>query len=275
MKQNSSGRRFAGVAAMLLLATLMPWQPAAAQNPTNLVLAERVAQVTITPQVADVGVPRTIQISGVWPGCSPVGARVIESGRLAPTTRVVQMILPQTLMPCPAAFLPYTASATFTPTSRGIDRLLIHNVDGEYLGESLLDTRAPDDRRSAYNITGMWYDPASNGSGLTFVHSRNAARDNTVFGTWYVYDSTGLPRWYTIQDTEWKEQGTVLEGTMYETRAFGNCPITFVACPTALGLAITAGRARVTLTGTASARVEALSPSGAVVFTSNVIRAEI
>jgi hypothetical protein len=125
--------------------------------------------------VADVGVPRTIQIAGVWPGCSPVGARVIESGRLAPTTRVVQMILPQTLMPCPAAFLPYTASATFTPTSRGIDRLLIHNVDGEYLGESLLDTRAPDDRRSAYNITGMWYDPASNGSGLTFVHSRNAA----------------------------------------------------------------------------------------------------
>ncbi len=261
------------VIALIGLASLA--LSAQAQSPGSLVLGERVAKVEVTPAVADVGVERTITISGIWPGCVPVGAQLIDDGRTSPTTRLVRMNLPLTLVACPAAYLPYTVTTKYTPKSRGIDRLLIQNTDGEYLGEGLLDTRAPDNNRSAYNITGMWYDPASNGSGLTFVHSRADSSNNAVFGTWYVYDSSGMPRWYTIQNAEWKSGGLVLEGTMYETRASASCPIVFLACPAPLSQALVAGRARFTITGTGSAKAEALNASGAVVFTSNLIRAEI
>ncbi len=261
------------VVALICLASVA--LSAQAQSPGSLVLGERVAKVEVTPAVADVGVERTITISGIWPGCVPVGAQLIDNGRASPATRIVRLNLPLTLVACPAAYLSYNVTAKYTPKSRGIDRLLIQNVDGEYLAEGLLDTRAPDNNRSAYNITGMWYDLASTGSGLTFVHSRAAGGDNLVFGTWYVYDGGGLPRWYTIQNTEWKSGGLVLEGTMYETRANVSCPIVFLACPAPLSQALAVGRARFTITGTGSARAEALSDSGAVIFTSNLIRAEI
>jgi hypothetical protein len=233
---------------------------------------ERVSQVTVTPAVADAGVAREIKITGAWPGCVPVGATLADGGAVRPSALVVRLILPQTFAPC-AAYLPYTVTATYTPVSRGITRLLVLNADSEYLGEGLLDTRTPDDNRSAFNITGMWYDQQTNGSGLTFVHSR--VNDNAVFGTWYVYDGSGKPLWYTIQDAVWKSQGRVMEGTLYQTSAIANCPAPFTACPARIGLLATVARARITLTGATSARVEALTSDGAVIFTSNVIRAEI
>lgn len=239
---------------------------------------ERVSQITVTPEVADAGIARAIKISGNWMGCVPVAAAVTPAMVFAPGTRVARLIFPQTLAPCAAVIAPYTVTATYTPAARGIEKLLVLNVDGDYLGEAWVDTRAPGDDRSAFNITGMWYDPQSNGSGLTFMHSR--VNDNAVFGTWYVYDSTGKPRWYTIQDTVWKSQGRVMEGVLIQTLGAGSagCPPPLTACPSeqfALRLVVGVGRARITLTGPASALVEALAPGGAVTFSSNVIRAEI
>ena len=270
--------RFFGLVKIMVALT---WVTASALSSTArvhaqafpLIVPERVSQITVTPAVADAGVARAIKVSGMWPGCVPVGATVTSVVSFPPATRVVRLILPQTLAPCQAAFVPYTVTATYTPTVRGIVKLLVLNVDGEYLGEGLLDTRAPDDHRSAFNITGMWYDPKSNGSGLTFVHSR--VTDNAVFGTWYVYDGSGKPRWYTIQNTEWTAQGRVMEGSLYETSAVASCPAPFTACPARIGLLVTIGRARVTITGDTSARVEALTTGGTVIFSSDVIRAEI
>lgn len=255
-----------------VLAWALSMVPAPAQDPATALLLtpERVSQVTVTPAVADAGVPREIRIAGTWPGCPPVGAGINSAAAAGP--RVVQLVLPQTFAPC-AAFLAYSVAFTYTPQARGIDKLLVVGADGDFLGEGLLDTRAPADNRSAFNITGMWYDPQSNGSGLTFVHSRLA--DNKVFGTWYVYDSAGKPRWYTIQDTEWKAQGRVLEGTMYWASATGNCPAPFTACPALLGSHGVIGRARVTITGNDAALVEALTTDGFVLFSSSVIRAAI
>ena len=249
----------------------------ASAQPTTLLFPERVSQITVTPITAAPGVAREIRISGHWPGCPPVGVTFGGTSQ-GVTTRVLRMLLPATLLACPAAFLPYSVTTTLIPTARGIDKLLVLNVDGEYLGETLIDTRAPADDRSGFNITGMWYDPQSNGSGLTFVHSR--VNDNAVFGTWYVYDSSGKPRWYTIQNATWKSQGRVLEGVMYQTLApvRASCPAPLTACPAeviSLLLVVGVGRARVTLTGPDRALVEALAPDGAVVFSSNVIRAEI
>ena len=250
--------------------------PAQAQQAPTLIAPERVSEVRVTPVVADAGVAREIKISGKWPGCVPAGATLTAAVTIQPGTRVVQLILPQTLLPCPASYVSYSVSATYTPTVRGIVKLLVLNNDGEYLGEGVVDTRSPDDPHSAFNITGMWYDPLSNGSGLTFVHSR--VTDNAVFGTWYVYDATGKPRWYTIQNAEWKSPGRVMEGWLYETAALASsCPPPFTACPARSGpmSLLTVGRARVTLTGANTARVEALNIDGTVIFASDVIRADI
>jgi hypothetical protein len=249
-------------------------QPAAqAQGMTpSQVVAERVAKITVTPVVADIGVAREITISGTWNGCVPAGARSIYSATPPSLTIVAQLVLPMTFAPC-AAFLPYTVTTTFTPTARGRHRLLVTNVDGELLGETLLDARAPDDHSSAFNITGMWYDPASNGSGLTFIHSR--LNDNAVFGTWYLYDSGGSARWYSIQNAQWKSQGRVLEGLLYSTSAIASCPTAFPGCPAQVGIASVVGRARVTIIDAGRMRVEALSSDGAVIFASDTVRAEI
>ncbi len=265
-------RHAAAMAAALLL---MAAAGAQAQTTSpSLILPERVARITISPAVADIGVAREITISGVWSGCVPGGARIASgNGEEARRSVVAQLILPMTLLPCPAAYLPYTVTTVYTPTVRGSHRLLVINVDGEVLAESVIDTRASDDNRSAFNISGLWYDPASNGSGLTFVHSRSS--DNMVFGTWYVYDATGKPRWYTIQNAAWEARGRRLVGSLYATTAPANCPITFTACPAALGQISLVGRVRVTINDTNSIRVEALSTDGAVIFASDAIRAEI
>jgi hypothetical protein len=242
-------------------------------TPNPPIFLERVSQVTVTPVVADIGVARAIKVSGQWGGCVPVGATVTSAVAGSPGTRVVRLILPQTLLPCPAAYVAYSVTATYTPAARGIETMLVLNTDGEYLAETLVDTRAPGDHRSAFNITGMWYDPLSNGSGLTFVHSH--ITDNTVFGTWYVYDASGKPRWYAIQDTVWIAQGRVMEGALYQTAAVASCPAPFTACPARIGQLGIVGRVRVTLTGPDSAHVEALTAGGAIIFASDIIRAAI
>lgn len=251
-----------------------------AQSAPTIVAPERVSEVTVTPVVADAGVARTIKISGKWPSCAPVGATVTSAAAFQSGTRVVRLILPQTFLPCPAPYIPYSVTASYTPAARGIEKLLVLNADGEYLGEGLVDTRAPNDDRSAFNITGMWYDPQSNGSGLTFVHS--LVNDNAVFGTWYLYDTSGKPTWYTIQNAVWTTQGRVMEGALYESRqgtAAAICPPPFTACPPNYVPRIlvfsTFGRVRLTLTGAGAAHVEALSFSGTVMFASDIIRADI
>ena len=163
-----------------LLAAVLAAAPVRAQESVALLTPERVSEVTVTPAVADIGVPRQIRIAGTWPGCPPVNAGINSNAAQSAGSKVVQLVLPLTFAPC-AAFLTYSVSFTYTPQARGIDKLLVVGADGDYLAEGLLDTRAPTDDRSAFNITGMWYDPQSNGSGLTFVHSRIA--DNKVFGT--------------------------------------------------------------------------------------------
>lgn len=259
---------------VLLTMSVVMVCPAGAQVPMPpQLIPDRVSQIVVTPVVADTRVPREIKISGYWPGCVPVDAVLPGGGIVQQSTLTVRLVLPQTLVACPAAFLPYTVTVKYTPTLRGTNRILVLNIDGEYLGEGLIDTRAPDDQRPAFNITGSWFDPQSNGSGLTFVHSR--VNDSAVFGTWYVYDATGKPRWYTIQNVEWKSQGRVMEGTLYQTSAVANCPPPFTACPVRFSVLTTVGRARLTITGDNSARVEALNSDGAVIFSSNVVRQEI
>ncbi|HEX4858495.1 MAG TPA: hypothetical protein VFV17_05715, partial [Usitatibacteraceae bacterium] len=116
-----------------------------------------------------------------------------------------------------------------------------------------------------------WYEPSTNGSGLTFVQSAQVA--DLVFGTWYVYSADGGSRWYTIQNTAWRSQGSVLEGDLYETRAAGtSCPAPLESCPVPFSALAIIGRARFTLSDEHNGRIEALTALGSTLFASNITR---
>lgn len=271
-----SRRTFASVvfaAQTVLTAPFMLNAPAIAQQ-APLPIARNTATVTVTPAVADAGTLREIRVSGNWVnGCAPSTSSAAFQTVGGQSTVTVELRLPQTLVACTQAITPYSQSVTITPSVRGRVRVVVVTDTGQYLGEGSIDVRQPGDDRSRYNVTGLWYDPSTNGSGLTFIHS--STNDNAVFGTWYVYGADGVARWFTIQTTRWTLQGEVLEGDLYETRAAGISCAPLQACPARYSSATIIGRARMAMINANTARIEAISPGGqggAVLFASNLQR---
>ncbi|MBL8522013.1 MAG: hypothetical protein JNK75_15250 [Betaproteobacteria bacterium] len=254
----------------LLCAVALLQGQARAQS-AELTFARNSAAVNVQPATADIGVARTIQVSGHWiNGCAPVSARATQFPVNGVPVVTLELQEPLTLIACTQAITPYTLSASFTPVARGRLRIVVVSSSGQFLGEGLLDVRQAGDMHSRHDVTGVWYDPTTNGSGLTFIHSRTT--DSLVFGTWYVYGTDGVARWFTIQSTRWLSQGNVLEGDLYETRAGpASCP-PLSACPVPFSSVQVIGKARMTMNGAHAARIEAIHPGGAVMFASDVQR---
>ncbi|MBL8522014.1 MAG: hypothetical protein JNK75_15255 [Betaproteobacteria bacterium] len=236
--------------------------------------------ITVTPASAAPGTPRTITIDTVQAvGCEARQARVVDTEVQWQRTLVVHLVGGNTGIFCDA-LTNYRYVTTYTPSSEGdlkvMAVLAVTPFPGAtaLLAESTMVTRAPASARSRHDLTGMWYDPATNGSGLTFIHA--AARNDAVFGTWFLYDAQGLPRWFTIQNVNWKSGGLEAEGTLFNSSSAINiCPLTVIGCPVAAALTAPLGRARIVMHSATQARIEALTPDGSVVFASNVIRPAI
>lgn len=228
----------------------------------------------LSPQIASINVPRTLSITTYWPfHCGPTNATLVSADVDLTNTLVVTLDRNQDWAPdCAANVVPYTFDVSYTPTREGDLRVMVITTAGEYLGETTLVTRNAPSARSQFDVTGAWCDPATNGSGLTILHSH--ARGDTVFGTWFVYDVNGMPRWYSIQDVRWKEGGTEAEGTLYEAGgvAYDSLPETG-GCPALSAFVNQLGRARLVFQTPHSARVYAIGFTGSVLFTSNVVRA--
>lgn len=60
------------------------------------------------------------------------------------------------------------------------------------------------------NVQDMWWSPSQNGWGMSLV-----AHGDTVFAALYVYDDSGLPRWYVMPAATWSMSHTVLAGSLY------------------------------------------------------------
>jgi hypothetical protein len=139
--------------------------------------------------------------------------------------------------------------------------------------------------RSADDISGVWYDATTEGSGLTVTHSYRGS--DAVFGTWFLYDSDGAPRWYTLQETIWVSDNAI-EGKLYQSRSLGcannfssanACPTEALLPPTQIGtFRITFKNLRLSeqqngVTRTAPTGViEAVAASGSVLFRSQISR---
>lgn len=232
----------------------------------------RTAKVAVMPLVADVNIERQIRVSGTWPhACGPMDAALVAGGINSNGSLVVRVTVPQTFAACAQVLTPYSFTLKYTPAARGTQRIAVLTNDGEFLGNGSLITRAADDNTPATDLTGLWYDPATNGSGVTFIH--NGA--DRLFGTWYMYDTNGKPRWFSIQTLQWKQQGMAFDGIMYETIGrSGACAIPLATCPVDIIGIVPVGLARFTLNANGTAKIEALDVggSGQVLFTSNLTR---
>jgi len=153
----------------------------------------------------------------------------------------VLLTVPPATAACAQAFESWSFSLEFTPDMAGTREILVMTTEPGALGRGMLVTSYSAAVRSKFNISGAWYDPATNGSGMTFDH-RHAGSD-AVFASWQIYDANGDPRWLTLQQTRWTGDGSVLEGTIYGTKS---SPSYCATCPSLLTQVEALGQARIT-----------------------------
>jgi hypothetical protein len=131
---------------------------------------------------------------------------------------------------------------------------------------------------SQFDVNGMWFDAATNGSGLSIHHRRGGS--DAAFGTWFLFGKDGTPRWYTFQSANWLEDGRVLEGMLVEVS--GKCLRTDISvCPaggTIPGISppglnvfqVVPAIARIRFESAALGRAEVSSMTGQRLFTSEL-----
>ncbi len=263
---------------VLLASTLFRAGPAFATLPPPATIN---VAVTVTPPVAAPGVARTIKLAyEIVSGCIVVSSFALDTAETTQTGFLVikPLFLVEPTCPAPGK---YERSFTYTPTAEGVVRVLFPGLTRGAGVETRVITAAAGKTRSVVDISGLWYDPASNGSGLTFVHSFYG--NDVAFGTWYLYDQTGSARWYSIQNTVWKENGSVLEGDLLESRAGSGC-LPPLPCPIASNQVVPVGTVKLSITGDAllggssvgggplSIKVDAFSPTKVPLFSSNIVK---
>lgn len=259
--------RWAGVLAIALVAPLLPTLSAAQ---SDFAAPPSVTAVTVTPAIAGPGTERTITVSGQWPdACVPVGAAILaDPGR--PGTIVFKLAVPLTFVACAQVVTPYSQQAKYTPTQSGMQRIVVLTSDGRYLGQGELITQGGQQAHSLSDLTGVWYDPATNGSGLTLLHS--FATSDLLVGAWFMFDTQGKPMWYTVQLGEWITP-TRFEGKLLSYQAApGGCATNPIACPVVANSSAQAGVIRIDVQGSDLLSIDVSSPTGMLNFKSVVTR---
>ncbi len=272
--------------------------PVAVYSPDTLQLAEGYVRVssdttntvslpiiTVVPGVDIAGRPRTIIITGQTLAGCPFAEPFIDASAGQLVGGVAIRLDPvQTLLACTGtAMSPYRFELPYTPGAVGNQRVVAVSATGLMRSESRIRTVAAEGRSSAIgDIAGLWHDPRTSGSGLQFTH--NFSGSDGVFGTWYLYDPNGRPRWLSIQSVVWQASGTAFTADLYETRSAPafcvatGCP-TDVIAPAAAVSTTKTGTVRATFYGVGPYSdtaprgvIEAFSSSGASLFKSDVVR---
>ena len=234
--------------------------------------------LAVHPVVAKLGQPRTVFVYQPMELC-PGTAFSLDTSLMKTQALVLLRRGPRfgpTAVVCPAVPTRFPAANfefEFTPSDPGQLTVRVDPAGPEITIQTL-----PTAIASKFDTNGMWFDAATNGSGIALHHRRGT--NDAVFGTWFLYNNNSESRWVTLQSANWQQDGSVLEGLLIQTR--GGCPINgLVACP-ASGtfrtdppqdlFSVTPSRARITFQSANRARAEVLSLSGAVLFTSELTK---
>ena len=214
--------------------------------------------IGVAPRTSAVGSPRTLFANG----CT--GPVTLDESEVATTGALVMRIVPQSL-----GCIEPTKTVTFIPRSISTQRVVMKLPDGSNVAEAIIETVAQ--AHSTVNLDGMWFEPTTNGSGISFHHS--AGSDNT-FGTWFLYGAanTFVTRWYSLQNMKWTQSGAVLVGLAYEATASG-VPTCVVGddCPRPAAVR-PVGSVTVSVIDESNVRVEAFDQYGRSAFVSQLKR---
>ena len=210
--------------------------------------------IGVAPRISAIGAPRTLFANG----CT--GPVTLDESEVATTGALVIRIVPQAV-----GCTEPTKVVTFTPRSISTQRVVMKLPDGSIVAEATIETLAQ--AHSTVNLDGMWFDPTTNGSGISFHHS--VVSDNT-FGTWFLYGAanTSITRWYSLQNMKWIQSGAVLVGLAYEATASG-LPLCVVGddCPRPAAVR-PVGSVTVSVIDQSNVRVEAFDQYGRSAFVS-------
>ncbi|MEQ1518815.1 MAG: hypothetical protein ABL931_20225, partial [Usitatibacteraceae bacterium] len=240
--------------------------------------------ITVVPDVDVPNRARTIVVSGQTLAGCPFATPVLDvAAGLLVGGVVIRMDAVPTFAPCTTNVTePYRFELPYTPTAKGTQRVIVASASGQIRSESRMRTATVQGHtRGVGDITGVWYDRSTDGSGVQFTH--NFAGTDFVFGTWYAYDLNGRARWLSIQNVVWQSGGSVLAADLFETRSIpapcstGGCPD--VVAPASSSSMAKIGTVRFSFTGLepysdtlAQGVAQAFSLAGAPLFTSNITR---
>ena len=171
-------------------------------------------------------------------------------------------------------FLASPQILTYTPRTVGNLRVTLKLLDGT-TADTQIETVAL--ARSTVNLDGMWFDPATNGSGISFHH---AVGSDVIFGTWFLYGSATTqqplpsPRWYSLQNLRWVQGGTSLVGLVYDGRANNVNPscVSGDDCPRPAVELRAVGSISISVIDSNNLRIEAVDQYGRSAFVSSLRR---
>lgn len=164
---------------------------------------------------------------------------------------------------------------TFTPIKVGTLRLRWDRGGADVIIQSNAENVS-----SKFDTNGMWFDAVTNGSGIALHHRRSASE--VAFGTWFLFNNNGEPRWYTLQSANWQQDGSVLEGLLIQV--VGRCPTAGLsACPAVGAIAfgpstsktsfgVIPSLVRLSFQSATRARADVLTLGGTLLFTSELTK---
>lgn len=215
------------LSAVLLVLVLAPAVAASAESEPKLTLLPTAMGIRVEPEVAAPGVPRKITVSGQWPnGCIPTEASLAFNNFYGRPSIGILLSEPLTFVACFSAVRPYSFELTYTPESAGQIEIVAMTNLTKASARATLVTSSAQETHGLFDVTGVYYDPQTLGSGITVTHDHG--RTDQVFGTWHTYDpATGTSRWYSLQQGFWSASGTQWTGTLFETEAdpSGSCNV--------------------------------------------------
>ena len=227
------------------------------------------------PLVGAVGQPRTVLLNQVVSLCGFFGF-ALDTSAIDTNNLVVLRKIPRVGAICPSGppirvLVRY--ESVVVPTKEGLLTIRDENTGAKITIQTL-----PASVASKFDTNGMWFDAATNGSGIALHHKRGTT--DVAFGTWFLYNNNGESRWVSLQSANWQQDGSVLEGLLIETR--GGCQTTSLAACPAVGsfrtdppqdlFSVTPSLARITFQSATRARAEVFSLGGKVLFTSELTK---
>ena len=230
--------------------------------------------LAVHPAVGKTNQPRIIFLQFVVPGCSDqavsLDTSLVESqGVLTIRTQDLPVFCPLQPPPRTVRF-----DLTFTPSKVGTLRLRWDRGSADVIIQSNAENVS-----SKFDTNGMWFDAVTNGSGIA-VHHRRSASD-VAFGTWFLFNNNGEPRWYTLQSANWQQDGSVLEGLLIQvvgrctTAGLAGCPasgaIAFGPSP-ATSFGVIPSLVRLSFQSATRVRADVWTLGGTMLFTSELTK---